>query len=169
MDGESADVASVDGKFIADQLPPLQGRTILQIIPRLDAGGAERTTVDIAEALVKAGARALVATEGGRLVRELEAKGGVVIPFPAATKNPLSMIRNIFRLRTVFAREKVDIIHARSRAPAWSAFFAARLSGIPFVTTYHGSYSGASFLKIFIIRLWRVAMLLSRILITRRL
>ena len=127
----------------------LTGKSILQIIPRLDAGGAERTTLDIAEALVHAGANALVATEGGRLVPELEAKGGVVIPFPAATKNPFSMIRNIFRLRALCKYEKVDLIHARSRAPAWSAFFVAKLSGIPFVTTYHGSYSGSFFLKVF--------------------
>ena len=66
---------------IADDLSVLKGRIILQIIPRLDAGGAERTTIDIAEALAHMGARALVATEGGRLVPELEAKGGVVIPF----------------------------------------------------------------------------------------
>jgi glycosyltransferase involved in cell wall biosynthesis len=82
------------------------------------------------------------------LVSELEAKGGVVIPFPAATKNPLAMIRNVMRLRALCAQEKIDIIHARSRAPAWSAFFAARLSKIPFVTTYHGSYSGSSFFKV---------------------
>ena len=63
----------------------LAGRTILQIIPRLDAGGAERTTIDIAAALAEAGARALVATEGGRLVSELQAVGGIWIPFPAAT------------------------------------------------------------------------------------
>lgn len=133
---------------IADDLSVLKGRIILQIIPRLDAGGAERTTIDIAEALAHLGARALVATEGGRLVSELEAKGGVVIPFPAATKNPLVMIGNVMRLRALCAREKIDIIHARSRAPAWSAFFTARLSKIPFVTTYHGSYSGSSFFKV---------------------
>jgi len=137
------------GVKLADEVSVLRGRTILQIIPRLDAGGAERTTVDIAEALVRVGARALVVTEGGRLVPELEAKGGVVISFPAATKNPLSMFQNIFRLRALCAREKVDLIHARSRAPAWSAFFAAKQSDTLFVTTYHGSYSGSSSLKIF--------------------
>ncbi len=66
----------------------LAGRTILQIIPELETGGAERTTVDIAEALSAVGARAAVATEGGRLVGELQAKGGEWVPFPAASKNP---------------------------------------------------------------------------------
>ena len=127
---------------------PLAGRTILQIIPRLDAGGAERTTVDIAEALVKAGARALVATEGGRLIPELQAKGGIWLPFPAATKNPFAILANIIRLNALCAKEGVDLVHARSRAPAWTARLATKRSGLPFVTTYHGSYSGSSAFKI---------------------
>ncbi len=64
----------------------LAGRTVLQILPRLDAGGAERTTLDVAAALVHAGGRALVACDGGRLVSELQALGGVWLPFPAAPK-----------------------------------------------------------------------------------
>jgi len=126
---------------------PLTGRTILQIIPRLDAGGAERTTVDIAAALTAAGARALVATESGRLIPELQAKGGIWVPFPAATKNPFAMLGNVARLRALCTQEQVDLIHARSRAPAWTALFAAKQSHLPFVTTYHGSYSGTSALK----------------------
>jgi len=127
---------------------PLAGRTILQIIPRLDTGGAERTTVDIAEALVEAGARALVATESGRLIPELQAKGGIWIPFPAATKNPLRILGNISRLEAVMSREGVDLLHARSRAPAWTTLLAARRTKTPFVTTYHGSYSGSSAVKV---------------------
>lgn len=122
----------------------LKGRTVLQIIPELEAGGAERTSVDIAEGLAQVGARALVATTGGRLVGELQAKGGVWIPFPAATKNPLRMAMNVGRLVRILKDEKVDLIHARSRAPAWVALAAARSAGIGFVTTYHGSYSGLS-------------------------
>jgi glycosyltransferase involved in cell wall biosynthesis len=125
----------------------LAGRTILQIIPRLDAGGAERTTIDIAAALSEAGARALVATEGGRLVSELQANGGIWIPFPASTKNPLLMWLNARRLAKIIQRENVDIIHARSRAPAWVALGAAQRTKTAFVTTYHGSYSGQSSLK----------------------
>ena len=71
--------------FVARSLSPLGGRTVLQIVPELEAGGAERTTVDIAAGLAGAGARALVATEGGRLVAELQAKGGIWIAFPART------------------------------------------------------------------------------------
>lgn len=126
----------------------LAGRTILQIIPELEAGGAERTALDIAEALVGVGARALVASEGGRLVSELQARGGLWIPFPAKTKNPLRMALNVGRLKKLLRDEQVDLIHARSRAPAWVALGAARALKLPFVTTYHGAYAGKSKLKI---------------------
>jgi glycosyltransferase involved in cell wall biosynthesis len=127
----------------------LAGRTILQIIPELNAGGAERTAIDVAAALADVGARPLVASEGGRLVSELQALGGVWIPFPARTKNPLRMAANVGRLKDVIRREKVDVIHARSRAPAWSALGAARSLSKPFVTTYHGAYGANSQIKAF--------------------
>ncbi|KAB1076105.1 glycosyltransferase family 4 protein [Methylobacterium planeticum] len=130
------------------EVAPLAGARILQIIPELDAGGAERTTVDVAAALAAAGAKALVATEGGRLVGELQAKGGVWLPFPAAAKNPVAMALNVGRLMRLCRRENVQIIHARSRAPAWVALGAARRLKIPFVTTYHGSYSGRTGVKV---------------------
>ncbi|UZF92561.1 glycosyltransferase family 4 protein [Bosea sp. NBC_00550] len=126
---------------------PLAGRTILQIIPELEAGGAERTAVDIAKGLTDAGARALVATEGGRLVAELQAKGGVWLPFPAASKNPVAMALNIRKLVLLCRQEGVELIHARSRAPAWVALGAAKLLKLPFVTTYHGSYNSRSAVK----------------------
>ena len=115
--------------------------TILQIIPELDAGGAEQSVVEIVSALVAAGARALVLAEpGGRLEPEITAAGGEVHAFPAATKNPFRMLANSAALARFARREGVDLIHARSRAPAWSALLAARRLGVPFVTTYHGAY-----------------------------
>lgn len=125
----------------------LRGKVVLQIIPALNSGGAERTTVDIAEALVGVGARALVASEGGRLVDELEHKGGTFVLFPAATKNPLSIWQNSARLEALCREHHVDLIHARSRAPAWSALIAARRLNIPFVTTVHGNHKSGSFIK----------------------
>ena len=133
--------------FVHDRDSALAGRTILQIVPELNAGGAERTAIDIAAALVRAGARALIASEGGRLVSELQANGGLWIPFPAKSKNPLVMLLNAQRLRRLIRAEKADIVHARSRAPAWVAFAATRGGAVPFVTTYHGAYSGGSKLK----------------------
>ncbi|MEN5083570.1 glycosyltransferase family 4 protein [Bosea sp. TWI1241] len=126
---------------------PLAGRTLLQIIPELEAGGAERTAVDIAAGLTEVGARALVATEGGRLVAELQAKGGVWLPFPAAAKNPIAMALNVRKLVALCRREGVELVHARSRAPAWVALAASRALKLPFVTTYHGSYNARSVVK----------------------
>ena len=115
--------------------------TILQIIPRLDTGGAERTTIEMTQAIVAAGGRALVVTEGGRMLPQVVQAGGEVITLNAGTKNPLSMLANARRLQRLVQREKVDLLHARSRAPAWSALVAARLCGRPLVTTYHGAYA----------------------------
>lgn len=114
--------------------------TILQIIPRLDTGGAELTTIEITEAVVRAGGRMLVATEGGRLAGEIERHGGTLITLAAGTKNPARIVANAGRLARIIREERVSLIHARSRAPAWSAFLAARRTAIPFVTTYHGAY-----------------------------
>jgi glycosyltransferase involved in cell wall biosynthesis len=121
--------------------------TILQIIPELDTGGAELSAVEIAEALARAGARALVATQGGRLASRVQAAGAEIIPFPAATKNPLRMLANVRGLERLIREHNVDLLHARSRAPAWSALGAARRARIPFVTTYHGAYSENGRLK----------------------
>ncbi len=125
----------------------LAGRTILQIVPELRSGGAERATIEIAAALAAIGARPLVASFGGRLVSELQAKGGIWYPFPAETKNPLAMLVNQRRLVDLIRAEDVVLVHARSRAPAWVAYWATRKTGTPFVTTFHGAYSGTSGLK----------------------
>ena len=127
----------------------LSGRTILQVIPALDAGGAERTTVEIAGAVVAAGGRALVATSGGRLAEPLRAAGGEIRLMPVHSKNPLVIAHNARRLARLVREEGVDIIHARSRAPAWSALWAARATGARFVTTYHGAYGNVGPLKDF--------------------
>lgn len=121
--------------------------TILQIIPELDTGGAELSAVEIADAIVRAGGRALVLSEGGRLAPRISAAGGEFVPFPAATKNPARILWNAERIRRMVLSEGVDLVHARSRAPAWSAMIAARRAGKPFVTTYHGAYNEKTRLK----------------------
>lgn len=126
----------------------LVNRSILQIIPRLDAGGAEKTTIDIAKALVQMSANSFVAAEGGRFTSELVSSRTQFVEFPAATKNPFGIVLNGFKLAFLIRKHHIDIIHARSRAPAWSALIASKITKIPFVTTYHGSYSGKSFFKI---------------------
>ncbi len=124
-------------------------KTVLQIVPRLDAGGAERTTLEIADAVVRNGGRALVFTDGGRLEEDIRNVGGEIIHGRAGSKNPLTMWINAGLLSEIIAREKVDILHARSRAPAWSAFWASRRTGVAFVTTYHGAYKAAGAAKRF--------------------
>ncbi|MEM9422593.1 MAG: glycosyltransferase family 4 protein, partial [Pseudomonadota bacterium] len=122
------------------QMPSLSGVTVLQVIPALETGGAERTTLEVGCALVQAGARSLVVSEGGPMVVQLEQEGSRHIELPAASKNPLTLWRNRGRLLSLIRGEGVDIVHARSRAPAWSALWAARRAGVRFVTTYHGIY-----------------------------
>ncbi len=114
--------------------------TILQVVPRLDTGGSEQATVEIADALTRAGVSALVATEGGRMATAVTQAGGEVIALPMASKNPLTILANARRLRHLVEERGVSLLHARSRAPAWSALLAARATGRPFVTTYHGAY-----------------------------
>jgi len=118
--------------------------TILQVLPRLDYGGAERVVVEIAEGLSAAGHRCLIAAETGHLANAALRAGAELLPLPLATKNPLKIWRNTRKLVKLIRENRVDLIHAHSRAPAWSAYQAAKKCGIPFVTTYHGSYSETS-------------------------
>jgi len=120
---------------------------VLQVLPRLVTGGVERGTVDLAAALVDAGWKALVASAGGPMVRELERAGARHVELPLASKNPWTMRRNVERLAELIRRERIDIVHARSRAPAWSAGAAARRTGSHFVTTFHNVYGEGSWLK----------------------
>ncbi len=115
--------------------------TVLQVLPSLVAGGVERGTLEIAEAIIAAGGRALVASAGGPLVGPLERLGARHVTLPLRTKSPFGIHRNAGALARLVTQERVGIIHARSRAPAWSAFLAARRTGAHLVTTYHGTYN----------------------------
>ncbi|HZL58760.1 MAG TPA: glycosyltransferase family 4 protein [Stellaceae bacterium] len=121
--------------------------TVLQVLPGLVSGGVERGTVDMAQALVAAGWNSLVASAGGPMVREIERAGATHITLPLASKNPLVMRANVRRLAEIIRQHGVDIVHARSRAPAWSARSAAKRAGAHFVTTFHNAYRGKSWLK----------------------
>src|SRR6185503_5005908 len=113
-------------------------RTCLQVVPSLVTGGVERGTVDVAQALAQAGWRALVVSSGGPMVRELERAGATHIALPLDTKSPIAMRKNVDSLAALIAEHKVDIVHARSRAPAWSAKTAAMRAGVHYITTFHG-------------------------------
>jgi glycosyltransferase involved in cell wall biosynthesis len=103
--------------------------------------------VDVARAVVRAGGSAVVASAGGPMVRELERAGARHVVLPVDSKNPLTMRRNVDALLRLIGEFNVDLVHARSRAPAWSARAAARRAGKPFVTTFHGTYNAGNFLK----------------------
>jgi glycosyltransferase involved in cell wall biosynthesis len=121
---------------------PSTGRqpTVLQVLPSLGGGGVERGTVEMTAALTEAGWTALVASSGGTMVHDIERAGGRHIQLPVHSKNPFVMRKNIDRLAKLVTEYGIDLIHARSRAPAWSALGAARRTGTPFVTTVHGPY-----------------------------
>ena len=119
---------------------------VLQVVPSLVSGGVERGTVEVAAALIEAGWNAIVASSGGPMERELARAGVAHIQLPLASKNPLVIRRNAGALVDIIRQHKIDIVHARSRAPAWSAWKAARKTGRRFVTTFHNAYdAGAPF------------------------
>lgn len=122
--------------------PPAEGRppAVLQVVPSLVSGGVERGTVDLAGALAAAGWTAYVASAGGPMEHLVARAGGHHLKLPLASKNPLVMRRNAAQLIDIIRRHKIDIVHARSRAPAWSAWSAARATRRRFVTTFHNAY-----------------------------
>jgi glycosyltransferase involved in cell wall biosynthesis len=126
-------------------LPP--DFTLLQVVPELETGGAEQTTLDVARAVIAAGGKALVATRGGRMTARLESDGARLAQMPVQSKNPLVMLGNAARLVDLIRSEKVSLVHARSRAPAFAALWAARTTRTPFVATYHGVYKAQSSVK----------------------
>lgn len=120
---------------------------VLQVLPALGGGGVERGTVEITAAIAQAGGTPLVASAGGMLAPSVERAGGRNILLPLDTKSPWRIWRNAGLLADVIRREGVSLVHARSRAPAWSAHWAVRRTGVPFVTTYHGAYGNQNALK----------------------
>lgn len=122
--------------------------TVLQVLPSLGvSGGVERSTIDLTVALVRLGWRALVASAGGPLEHEIRRAGGEHFTLPLDKKNPFRMARNASRLAALIDEQGVDVVHARSRGPAWSARAAARRTEVLFVTTFHGTYGHASAIK----------------------
>lgn len=114
---------------------------IMQVIPNLGAGGAEQGCIDMAAAQVKAGARAIIVSNGGPRVHELARYGVEHIQLPVHSKNPITLWRNIGRLNAIIRKQKVDIVHARSRAPAWSCYKAVQGTSAHFMTTCHAPYN----------------------------
>lgn len=115
--------------------------TVMQIIPSLGAGGAEQGCIDVAAELVKSGAKSIVVCNGGHRIPELLRGGTTHINLPVDSKNPFVMWRNIARLRKLIREHDVDIVHARSRAPAWSAWKSVEGTKAKFMTTCHAPFN----------------------------
>lgn len=114
---------------------------VIQVIPELSAGGAEQGCIDIAAELMRSGAKAIVVSNGGNRVHELARVGAQHINMPVHSKNPIVMWNNIRRIKNLIHKYDADIVHARSRAPAWSAYKACLATKTPFVTTCHAPYN----------------------------
>lgn len=116
-------------------------KTILQVVPALISGGVERGTLEIAKKIVESGNTSIVISAGGPLVEPLEKSGSTHITMNVASKNPITIWQNTKRIANVIRNNNVDIIHARSRAPAWSCYMSAKATGIHLITTFHGIYN----------------------------
>ncbi len=123
--------------------------TILQILPELRSGGVERGTIEVAKAIVNNGWRALVVSAGGAMTEQLKKVGASHIQLPVHSKNPITILRNARKLEQIIHSYGVDVVHARSRAPAWSAYKASVATNTPFVTTFHGVYGTQAAKKIY--------------------
>ena len=113
---------------------------VLQILPELNVGGVETGTLDLARYLVKSGHKAVVVSAGGELVKDIESYGAIHYQLPVHKKSIFTMLKMIPRLVEIIKKEEIDIVHARSRVPAWIAYFASRKTGRVFITTCHGYY-----------------------------
>lgn len=122
-------------------------KKILQVVPNLVSGGVERGTIEVAKALELRGYKSLIISSGGSLVSQLVEYGIHHIELNVASKNPIIMIRNINSIKEIIKEHNVDIVHARSRAPAWSCYFATKDTRSNFITTFHGVYNISNFIK----------------------
>lgn len=113
---------------------------VLQVLPELQHGGVEWGTIQVAEALKQNGYTSFVASCGGRLVYELDKMKIRHFTLPLKTKNPIKMYLNSLKLAKIIKENGINIVHARSRAPAWSAYWAAKRAGVKYMTTFHGTY-----------------------------
>lgn len=122
----------------------LASASILQILPALEQGGVERGTIEMAQAITQAGGKALVISAGGRMEPLLRHSGAEHITLPdCGSRNPLKIAKNSHFLSNIIRQHNVQLVHARSRAPAWVAKMACKRTKTPFVTTWHGVHANS--------------------------
>ena len=114
---------------------------VLQVIPKLGYGGAETGCYDIAHYLPENNCESFIVTSGGELTKFVDKKKVKIITLPVHSKNPLLIFVNFIALIGIILINNISIVHARSRAPAWSCWLATKITGRKFVTTFHGTYN----------------------------
>tara|TARA_A100001011_G_scaffold139263_1_gene147161 strand:- start:543 stop:1697 length:1155 start_codon:yes stop_codon:yes gene_type:complete len=122
---------------------------VLQVIPKLGFGGAETGCYDVAHYLPENGCKSFIVTSGGDLLKYIDKKKVTVIRLPVQSKNPILILFNAIILIGIILLNNISIVHARSRAPAWSCLLATKITGRKFVTTFHGTYNFSSKIKKF--------------------
>ena len=120
---------------------------ILQVIPKLGYGGAETGCYDLAHYLAEQDCKSYIITSGGELLKYVRKDKVKVIKWPVHSKNPIIILVNVLFLTLFLLIFRIDIVHARSRAPAWSCYFSCAITRKKFVTTFHGTYSFKSSIK----------------------
>ena len=126
---------------------PVTPLTVLVTVPTLDAGAADDGALELVRVLTDGGHRAIVMSRGGRREGEVATLGATFIHCDVASKNPFMMLRSCLALTRVLRRERCDLVHAHGRAPGWSAYLAARMAGLPFVTTWYKGFRQQNFAK----------------------
>ena len=123
--------------------------SVLQVIPKLNISGAEQGCIDIANYLTNNNHNSLIITSSGSRIDEVSKNGTRVIIMPVHSKNPIIIIINIFRIQKIIKSNNIDIIHVRSRAPAWTTYFIKKFNKIKLISTFHGTYNFNNKLKKF--------------------
>ena len=121
--------------------------SLLQVLPHLNSGGMVSGAIEVSNFLKKKGGNSIIVSSGGYREKEVLRNDGFFIDLPVDTKNPFSIYKNKKKLIKLIKKYNVNIIHARSRAPAWSAYWASKVTEIPFITTFHGTYGTENLFK----------------------
>ena len=143
----SAAPQSLETRFLSAAHMARDPLTVLIVVPTLDGGASDAGALELVRILGSAGHRTIVASRAGRLVADVTAAGGEFVALDTGTNNPIAMLRNAAVLNRLARDRRCDAIHAFGRAGAWSAFIAARLRGIPFVTSWYKGFQEQNIFK----------------------
>ena len=120
---------------------------LLQVLPHLNSGGMVSGAVEVSNYLKKKGGNSIIVSSGGYREQEVLRNNASLIHLPVETKNPYLIYLNKNRLIKIIKQYNINIVHARSRAPAWSSYWASKSTKTPFITTFHGTYGTENFIK----------------------